>query len=1095
MNSPDGTETGHRPAGRSIWHRQAWPRRIFRLGRRGLYLLVFLVIGSGLYLNQVGIPAGLKDRLLETLRQRGVAMEFERIRFRATRGIVAERVKLGRSGDLGGEQFSAQEVQLAVDWWKVFRLEPEVTGLRIREGSVSIPLVESNRVVSRFDLSGVEARIRLEGPERWAVEDLRAATTVGSFRASGVLEHPTALRPAPGSPHAQPSTAWRSTLLRVQRTLEEIRFETPAEVRLRFQTDLAAPGASSAEFRLSAGRVAWSGRSFERLEFDARVSPGTNSPGQLALQARWQLDGVVAREGSIHGFRGEVDLTQPIDAVLPNRVEWSLAAETVETPRFVLAGARVEGVSERLASNAIPVRPWDPREPTRVPVVPSPRFESVVKVHLRELKTLAPEIGLKEASIQAVLGHDVSGWHQARLELKAPGFRSPWLDCGAVDLGLTARPGSRRPTDAAGADGGDASYWRWIRPLAIEGDLGLRAVDHPLLRIDRLTTRLRSEAPRLRLEDTRIDLLGGTVAGDIDCDLESRRLRVKATSSAHPSGVIPVLTPAGQRWLGQFSWPTNQAPRIEAELGLVLPPWTGPKPDWRATVLPTVTIAGSATGGPFAFRGITGDSAQGRFTYTNRVWRIPSMTVVRPEGRVSFEYEGHEVTQDYRFRIDSGIDPMVVKPLIPEPKAQRVFDDLNFGQPPRITGEIRGRWFSPELTTVKVAVAATNVTYRGEHVDSAQARLGYGGGFLSVGDARVRDGSQWVKVDGFAYDATAGLISFTNAVSTFAPWRITRSIGPFVHQTMTPYEFIEPPLVHVNGVIGVRGDASRNNIRFDAESEGSFRWWKLRAKGVSASVLSIGSRLYVTNINAGFHGGRLRGDLEFELGKDEANRLRIDTELSDVELGTLVADLSERTNRLEGRLSGVFRVDEGLTSDPATWKGGGRAILRNGFLWGFPLFGVFSSILDGMSSGLGQARFTEGTANFTLAQGSVHTRDLQMKSPSMSLGYSGSVTFDRRIDMVVQGSMFRRVPLLGPVASIALSPLEKLFEYRLTGTLDEPVTGPAHVPTLLLFPFRPFGTLKDLLPEERRPNPPTVPAPVPGPSSTSSPKASIPPQP
>jgi hypothetical protein len=308
---------------------------------------------------------------------------------------------------------------------------------------------------------------------------------------------------------------------------------------------------------------------------------------------------------------------------------------------------------------------------------------------------------------------------------------------------------------------------------------------------------------------------------------------------------------------------------------------------------------------------------------------------------------------------------------------------------------------------------------------------------------------------------------------------------------MSPYHFIEPPLVHVNGVIGIRGDMSRNNIRFEAESEGAFEWWKFRTKGASASVLSIGSQLYVTNIQAGFYGGRLRGNLEFELGKNEDNRLRMDTELRDVELGALVAGVSGRTNRLEGRLSGTFRVDDGLTSEPASWKGGGQATLRNGFLWGFPIFGVFSSILDGMSSGLGQARFTEGTATYSLAQGAVHTRDLQMKSPSMSLGYAGSVTYENKVDMLVQGSMFRRVPLLGPVASIALSPFEKLFEYRLTGTLEEPVTGPAHVPTLLLFPFRPFGTLKDLLPDERRPasdpassatpktpsNPPAVPKP------------------
>ena len=1085
MKPADGTETGRSPERRSIWHRQAWPRRLFRIGRLGAYLLLILVLGGALYLNQVGIPASLKDRLLETLRQRGVTMEFERIRFRATRGIVAEQVRLGRSGDLGGEQFSAQEVQLGLDWGQVLRLRPEVTGLRIREGTVAIPLLESNRVASRFELRGVEATLRLEGPERWFIEDLRASIPSGSFRASGRLENPTALKPPPGTPASSGSTAWRATLLRVQRTLEEIRFQTPAEVRLRFQSDLAVPAASSAELSVSAGRVAWAGRSLERIDLDARVSPDADRPGQLALHAEWRLEGVVSQEASILGLRGRLDLTQPIDAVLPGRVVWSLGAETVETPRFVLAGARVEGVSERLAPNAIPVRPWDPARETRSPQAPEPQFQSSLQVHLKEFKTLAPEVRLEEASLKATLDHDLTGWHRARWELQAPGFKSPWLDCGALDLSVSARPGDPSPRVV------DPSFWRWIRPLQIEGNLDAVAVNHPLLRLDHLKTRWRSDANRVRLEDVRIDLLGGTVAGEVECPLDTRRLRLRATSSAHPSGVIPVLTPAGQRWLGQFSWPTNQAPRIEAELGLVLPPWIERKPDWRGTVLPTVTIAGAATGGPFGFRGITGDSAQGRFTYTNRVWRIPGMTVVRPEGRVVFDYEGHEVTQDYRFRIDSAIDPMVVKPLIPEPKAQRVFNDLTFGQPPRIQGEIRGRWFSPELTTVQVAVAATNVTYKGEHVDSVRARLGYANQFLSVGEIRVRDGAQWASVDGFAFDAAAGLISFTNAVSVFDPWRLTRVIGPITHRTMSPYHFIDPPLVHVNGVIGIRGDMSRNNIRFDAESEGPFEWWKFRTQGASASVLSIGSQLYVTNIQAGFYGGRLRGNLEFELGKDDDNRLKIATELRDVELGALVAGVSGRTNRLEGRLAGTFRVDDGLTSEPASWKGGGQATLRNGFLWGFPIFGVFSSILDGMSSGLGQARFTEGTATYSLAQGAIHTRDLQMKSPSMSLGYSGSVTFDNQVDMVVQGSMFRRVPLLGPVASIALSPLEKLFEYRLTGTLDEPVTGPAHVPTLLLFPFRPFGTLKDLLPDERRPasdpaspatsktpsNPPAVPKP------------------
>jgi hypothetical protein len=254
-----------------------------------------VIVGLGAYLNQVGIPESLKNRLLETLRQRGVAMEFERIRFRATRGVVAEQVTLGRLGDLGGEQFSAQEVQLALDWGQVLALKPEVRGLKIRGGAVSIPLVESNRVASRFNLHGVEARIRFEGAEEWVVEDLRATTEVGSFRASGILKHPTALRSVSDPAPAQTSPAWRSTLLRIQRTLEEIRFQTPAEVRLQFQTDLALPEASSAEFTLSAGQVTWNERSFQRLKLEAQMSPLTEVPGQLAVHVQWEVDGVSAR--------------------------------------------------------------------------------------------------------------------------------------------------------------------------------------------------------------------------------------------------------------------------------------------------------------------------------------------------------------------------------------------------------------------------------------------------------------------------------------------------------------------------------------------------------------------------------------------------------------------------------------------------------------------------------------------------------------------------------------------------------------------------------------------------------------------------------
>jgi hypothetical protein len=140
--------------------------------------------------------------------------------------------------------------------------------------------------------------------------------------------------------------------------------------------------------------------------------------------------------------------------------------------------------------------------------------------------------------------------------------------------------------------------------------------------------------------------------------------------------------------------------------------------------------------------------------------------------------------------------------------------------------------------------------------------------------------------------------------------------------------------------------------------------------------------------------------------------------------------------------------------------------------------------MSGLSPGLGKARFSEGTATYTIANGRVVTHDLQLRAPSMSLAFTGSVGFARDLDMVVQGSMFREVPLLGPVASLALSPFEKLFEYRLSGTLEKPRTEPAHIPGFLMIPLNPIGTILDLFPDTKKapaiPEPPdSKPAPTP----------------
>jgi len=78
------------------------------------------------------------------------------------------------------------------------------------------------------------------------------------------------------------------------------------------------------------------------------------------------------------------------------------------------------------------------------------------------------------------------------------------------------------------------------------------------------------------------------------------------------------------------------------------------------------------------------------------------------------------------------------------------------------------------------------------------------------------------------------------------------------------------------------------------------------------------------------------------------------------------------------------------------------------------------------------------------------------------------VDFDRRIEGRVEAELLRNVPGVGLIISKVLWPVTKLFEYKLSGTLDKPRAVPLlPIPRLILMPFRPIKTLKELVPEEK----------------------------
>jgi hypothetical protein len=215
-----------------------------------------------------------------------------------------------------------------------------------------------------------------------------------------------------------------------------------------------------------------------------------------------------------------------------------------------------------------------------------------------------------------------------------------------------------------------------------------------------------------------------------------------------------------------------------------------------------------------------------------------------------------------------------------------------------------------------------------------------------------------------------------------------------------------------------------------------------------------------------FYGGKADGWARFVFTEGDGAQYAFTVNVTNARLPALVADITQKPNQLEGLLSGQLMITNADTESIKTWNGSGRALLRDGMLWELPIFGVLSGPLDSLMPGVGNSKFTEAHGTFNLGNGAIYSSDLEMRSSMMRLKYRGAVDFDGNLNSRIIAEPLRDTPVVGTVMSTILSPVARLFAYRITGTMHNPKSEPVYIPRILLVPFSPFQTLGSLFSSE-----------------------------
>jgi hypothetical protein len=1016
----------------------------FRWCRIGVLLLLLIAIVLGLFLNHVGLPEPIKERVIGRLRAQGWDVAFSRMRLRWYRGIVVEDVQVQPLRPRAGPHLFAEEAEGSLNFAALKNFQLDVTRLTMKDARLFLPLNATNRPAQTVCLQDIHGELRFLPHDVWDLYSLRGNCLGARIQLSGLLTNASALRDLDFSALTRPAPdkleIWRH---RVWNHLRQVRYERPPELIARFRADARDTNSFRAAFRLIAEQVSSPWGSGTNVFLGVWIVPAPRPSDRFRLEVRVNAENVRTIWGEAEKLDLQGQFRPAFDSVLPAEAELTVG---------LTAANASWGKADALTVSAT----------LSAPLTNSASRLTRLKATASGWRSEWAQVPLAQA--EARLTHSATNFLPATVELDLASDRLETRS-GHGQLKQLQVRGTLPSLDQLALFRTNLVWPERLGNLPFEADLSAGDVVSPKLNLETILLSAHWQPPQLTL-DTKARLYGGAASVRAGLNSDTRELFFRGAADLNLQHIRHLLATNLQEPLDTFVW--EQPPRLQAQGRLVLPAWTNRHPEWIAEVEPTLAVEGTFEAGPGLHYGVSFDSARTFFALSNSVWRLLDLIVTRPEGEVRGEYVSDNRTHDFRWRWRSGIDPKALRPALNTDAARQLLNDFVFTTPPAIEGDIWGNWRDPAGLGFAARVAMTNLTFRGEAIKGCTTRVAYTNKFLSFVEPQLQREGEMGQAAGIGVDLADERLFLTNAFGNLNAYAIARAIGTQTLAAIEPYVFDASPTGRVWGMVDLTGDRHDDAMRFEL-SGGPFRWRQFRLPHIAGRVDWIGQTVALTNVQGTFYGGRIAGQAHFNFAAPTGAVFSFNTLLTNVELRLLVVDIASKTNQLEGALNGALVVNAANTADPRSWFGYGHLRLTNGLLWDIPVFGVFSPILNAFAPGLGNSRAKKAGATFVITNSVIHSSDLQIDATAMRMQYDLAVDFEHRIEGRVEAELLRNVPGLGLVVSKVLWPVTKLFEYKLAGTFDQPKATPVFfVPRILLLPFRPIKTIKDLFPDENQ---------------------------
>ncbi len=986
-------------------------RLAFRCVRLAAWMAVLAGLLIFLWCNRVGLPDFLKARLVSSLGERGVKLEFSRMRLSLIRGFVAENVCIGGAQPAASPALAARQVQLQLNYAALLHRRWQLDGLVIRNGQFTLPLSPTNALT----LTNLQTELRFQAGDTWSLDHFHADFAGMHIGIFGELAHAPAARYWEwfSGGGARPG-AVAAALNDFAGALRQIHFQGEPKLRLTLAGD--ARDIHSLTGRLDASapgvRTPW----FAARNFQAALSLTAPAAAPTNSDAAWGF------WTHLRPFRlawsaqlGELRSAQlNADAVASAGV-W--AAPTLAVTNL---SARIGGGSLQTAATLdVPTRRVEFQGAARLnPDVLEPFLAKKIRARLAELS-----------------------WSQPPKLTLAGSLRLPtWTNLAVADWGHDLAPTVR-----------------------LRGELACAHAAAGRVTIDRLHTHFSYGDRIWTLPDftvaegqTRLSLSGELSAA-------TENFQGLLTGQVDPAGIAACL-PANQAVPGLSELKCREPLALTADL----------LGNLRSLETLCATGRVALTNFAICGRQLDSVAAAYFYTNRTFAISCDLTNFSAAQARTRLRLSGAADTATGKFhcRLTGQLDEATVAAMLATPQAARGLSELKCREPLLVVTDLAGNLRTLETLRANGRLALTNYAIRGVEMDSVAAAFYYTNRAVTffAPELRRAGGAQWMKADALWLDFRRQAIWITNGLALAEPEAVTRAIGPKTAHMLAPYHFYAPPLVRVNGsvpVININNgrDAELVDLTFEILQGAPFRWARLSATNLTGTFHWFQQSLVMTNLAAQLYDGTGTGcaDLDFRPVEHDCD-YNFSLDITNVNLHLLAADLSTNQNHLEGRLSGAATVTNASSADWHSWNGAGHARLQDGLLWDVPMFAFMSPVLNAVSPGLGNSRAKDAAAQFLITNGVITTDSLLIDSTIMRLQYAGTVDLNRQVNARVTAQLMRNTPVIGQVLSDVLWPFSKIFECHVTGQLDDPVVKPVYIPfsKILFAPLHPLRSLEEL---------------------------------